>query len=159
LIAIAGVGCSDMLIAKSNFDNNRAWTSSQQARIIAAGNVVDVTDKPLEGVHITAEHVYLRPTFQDLPRADTIREKRTETVNGNFRMIFSWANEVQLRFSKAGYRDVTMDLDVEPQPGGDDSLGRYPQAKPIVADDLKIVLRPLPPQPSATSSEASAAER
>jgi hypothetical protein len=152
-------GCSDLFIAKSHFDNNRAWTNSQQARIIAAGDVVDVSGHPLEGVRVTANHVYLRPTFQDLPRADTVREKRSEQVNGSFRMVFSWADEVQLRFSKAGYREVLIDLDVAPQPGGDDSLGRYPKAHAVVAEDLKIVMRPLPPPPQSTSSAANAAGR
>jgi hypothetical protein len=152
-------GCSDLFIAKNHFDNNRAWTNSQQARIVAAGDVVDVSGHPLEGVRVTANHVYLRPTFDDLPRADTIREKRSEQVNGRFRMVFSWADEVEIRFSKPGYRDVVIDLDVEAQPGGDDSLGRYPKAKPVLAEDLKIVMRPLPPPPQTTSIEANAAGR
>jgi len=155
--ALIGAGCSDLFMARNNFENNQAWTASQQARVVAAGKVVDVTGKPLEGVRMTAEHVYLRPTFQDLPRADTIREYRNELVNGSFRMIFSWADEVQIRFSKPGYRDVTVDLDVQPQEGGDDSLARYPKARPVTEDKMTIVMRPLPPAPSHTTSEASTA--
>ncbi len=141
LCALAMSGCTDAFIAKSHFDNNRAWTASQQARIVAAGRVVDSKGRPVDNVRIKAEHVYLRPTFQDLPRANTIRENRSEMVNSSFRMVFSYADEVHLRFSKPGYRDAIVRLDVEPQSGGDDSLGRYPRAKPVVADDLRIVLR------------------
>ena len=153
---VAAPGCTDLFVAKGHFDNNRAWTQSQQARIVAAGRVVDERGRPIDNVRITADHVYLRPTFEDLPRASTFREKRSELVNSAFRIIFSYADEVQLRFSKPGYREEIVNLNIEPRPGGEDSLGRYPKAKPLIQDDLKIVLRPLPPSPNTATNEASA---
>jgi hypothetical protein len=139
---IAMGGCANAISVTNNFQNNVAWASSQQARVIVAGTICDPQGNLLQNVEITSHYVYLCPTGSDLPRAQTIRESRSEPANGIFRMIFSYAEEVHVRFSKEGYRDATIDLAVQPRTDIDDSLGRYPRAAEVKEDQLNIVLYP-----------------
>ncbi len=141
LLAVGG-GCASAISATNNFQNNVAWAGSQQARVIVAGTISDPRGNLLQNVEITSHYVYLCPTGNDLPRAQTIRDSRSEPANGIFRLIFSYAEEVHLRFSKKGYRDATVDLAVQPRTDIDDSLGQYPPAAEVRADQLNIVLHP-----------------
>lgn len=142
--AILLAGCGDLVRMERNYQSNTAWAASQQARIIAAGTIADPAGHPLDEVELTAHYTFLRPTIEDLPRALTIRTCRSQWVNRNFRMIFSYATDAHLTFRKPGYKQKTIDLVVQPGKGIEDSIGRYPKASELVADHLHVILEPLP---------------
>jgi len=137
--------CTKLFESKDNYLSNNAWASSQQARIVLAGVVVDSDGKPLDDVQVTRRYVWLRPTVQDLPRAMTMHEERSEEVDGHFHFVFSYAKHVELQFHKKGYQDATLQFDVEPAPGGDDSLDRYLKAISLRREDLRVVMKPITP--------------
>ncbi len=144
-VAILLAGCGNLVRIERNYQSNTAWAASQQARIIAAGTITDPAGHPLNEVELIAHYTYLRPTVEDLPRALTIRECRSEAVNKTFRMIFSYATDAHLTFRKPGYREKTIDLAVQPSKGIEDSIDRYPKASELLAEHLQVILEPLPP--------------
>lgn len=143
-------GCSQIVSATNNYRVNSAWAASQQARILVAGTITDPEGHPLREVRVTYHYTYLSPTVQDLPRARTIHQTRTEPAKGKFRFVISYAEEAHFHFTKPGYKEVTLDFHVTPQPGGDDSLARYPKAAEIIQDNLKIVMQPVTPTPATS---------
>ncbi|HEX8523013.1 MAG TPA: carboxypeptidase-like regulatory domain-containing protein [Tepidisphaeraceae bacterium] len=144
-LALLCGSCSQIITTTNNYRANFAWAASQQARIVVAGTLTDPQGQPLRGVRVYYDYVYLSPTGDDLPRARTVHESRTEPAYGKFRFVFSYAQEVHMRFTKPGYREERLDLYVTPQPGGDDSLARYPRAEAIEQEHLQIVLHRLGP--------------
>jgi len=136
-------GCASAFDARNNYTSNTAWAASQQARMVLAGVVVDTEGHPLRDVQATARYVWLRPTLQDLPRALTMHDVRSEEIDEHFHFVFSYAKQVQLQFHKRGYEDRTLDFTLKPAPGGDDSLGRYLKAIPMTEENLRVVMKPI----------------
>ena len=142
-LALFNTSCAKLFEAKDNYQNNLAWAASQQARIVLAGVVVDPHGRELDDVQVTRRYVWLRPSVQDLPRALTMHEVRSEEIDGHFHFVFSYAKHVELEFHKRGYDDASLEFDLKPAPGGEDSLNRYINAMPMHEENLRVVMTPI----------------